>query len=145
MGAAAPSCPPPASVRPKHLPLRAGARAKLNPRRRWARDIEHPIVSRVLGECRVSPHSIADAIGRPGDDKAGKAVLESTTPLTAGEVAYLLELEPACRTLAALLRDRVGRELTDMDRPTTDTRLSRLRVIAGHLDIVEALLRGIDT
>lgn len=145
MAAAARSYPPPAlhEARAKHLPLRAGDRANLNPRRRWARDTAHPIVSGVLASCRVSPHAMAEAFGRPGDDKAGKALLEGCAPLTAGELAYLPDIEPAGLALVALLRDRVGRELTDMALPTSDTRLSRLRVIAGHLDIVEALLRGI--
>lgn len=84
------STPPPArdEARAKHLPLRAGARRKLNPRRDWARGVEQPILNRILDETALSPAVLTEALGNHGD-KTGAEVRTGACPLTTGEVGLL--------------------------------------------------------
>lgn len=147
-----PSSPPAAfyQLRPKTLrasdaSLRAGdgpdverPNRQLNARRTYARRIENPIFATVLKEQRCSDTAIAVALGNATAGRCGAEVRAGTTPVTAGELALLFPLDVSGRTLIALLRERLGREMRSALHPEAR---ANLRLMICNLDTIEELLR----
>ncbi len=145
------SVPPDGPGVAKVTPMRGGRYAQLNPRRRWARDVELDIFSRLFGpsddeakaadpgEMRVTDAELASAIGSPHAN-VGARVRCGGAPITPGECMLLLPLRVAGLAFVALFRERVGREIRDNGLPTRDPVQTNLRLIMTHLDAIDVLL-----
>jgi hypothetical protein len=119
-----------------------GTSKNLKDERRIARESEQHVIGEILA--LVSNEEMAERFGSPGSTVQGAQLKAGGQAMTSGELAFLVPLKPALRSLVALMKERVSSELCDLHRPAGDPQLLRMQLLLPHLDALCVVIAALE-